>query len=179
MNEFFAEALTLDIEESGEMDKRIHLYAKNLGRIAAKAKSARKVTSKLACQLEPLNLIRTRLIEKNGFQIVDAVVFKKFHKSFAAVRFARFLKEMTPEFQPDKKLWLAAKKSFEDLKTGGFSYVPVLEALGFAPAFAECAGCSSPVRASGETNYFFPKEQIFLCGRCGLKAPRDELILIR
>lgn len=179
MNEFFVEALTLDIEESGEMDKRIHLYAKNLGRIAAKAKSARKITSKLACQLEPLNLIRARLIEKNGFQIVDAVVFKKFHKSFAAVRFARFLKEMTPELQPDKKLWLAAKKSFEDLKAGGFSYAPVLEALGFAPVFAECAGCLRTARASGGTNYFFPKEQIFLCGRCGLKAPQDELILIR
>ena len=66
MQEHFTEALVLDKEILGELDYRVFLYTQQLGKIAAKVRSGRRITSKLAPHLEPLNFIQARLIEKNS-----------------------------------------------------------------------------------------------------------------
>ncbi|MDO8574288.1 MAG: recombination protein O N-terminal domain-containing protein, partial [bacterium] len=74
MNEYyFNEAIVLDREPSGETDNRFSIYAKGFGKIVARGKSTRKITSKLSGHLEPGNLVKVRLIEKNGLQVVDAL----------------------------------------------------------------------------------------------------------
>lgn len=174
MTEYFTKALVLGQENSGESDKSVCLYAEDLGKVVARAKSARKITSKLAGQLEPLNFIRVRLIEKNGFQIVDALSFRKIKVSLPALELLNFTSEMTIELQPDRKLWLLLRKTFQELAAGKkFSYKPFLDILGFSPKFAECGACGGKFPA-----YFFPKEQIFLCRKCGLKFPKAGLILV-
>ena len=174
MIEYFTKALVLDQENSGEFDKLIFLYTEDLGKVIAKAKSIRKITSKLASQLEPLNFVRVRLVEKNGFQIVDALAFNKIKATQIALELARFVKEMTFELQPDRKFWLLIRKSFQDLKNNKkFSYKPLLKALGFAPNFARCSVCGSKYVA-----YFSKSEQVFLCRRCALKIDKNDLVLI-
>ena len=61
---------------SKEIDAQIVLYTRDFGKVLAKAKSARKMTSKLNGHLQPLNFINARLIEKTPvgrFQVVDAL----------------------------------------------------------------------------------------------------------
>ncbi|MEK7451299.1 MAG: DNA repair protein RecO [Patescibacteria group bacterium] len=175
MNELSAEAIVLDCRESGEFDKIIFLYTQELGKVAAKAVSARKITSKLAGHLEPLNIVKIRLIQKNGgFKIADAIALRKIKRSFEALALAGFIKEMTFELASDKKLWLAIKKSFQELdKKKEAPYAPLLKILGFDPKFADCGICNGKHVA-----YFVKNETTFLCRRCAFKAPKNELILL-
>jgi len=162
MIEYFTNALVLDAEDSGEFDKLIVLYSKDLGKVVAKSRSVRKITSKLAGHLQPLNFTRIRLVEKNGFQITDALALEKIKPSKEALEILQFIKEMTFELQPDKHFWSVIKKIFENLKNNKkISYRPMLKALGFAPDFSRCHICHSKF-----VTYFSKSEQIFLCRRC-------------
>jgi len=193
MTEYFTEAIVLDRKESGEADCLLILYTQDLGKITAKAKSLRKITSKLNGHLQPLNLIKVRLIEKNampsgrqGFQAVDALsVNGRGLKKEMAV-FAKFLKvldfiqEMTFELHPDYRLWTAMKKLFNH--DGGKNieekiiYRGLLKILGFDPQFADCALCRKK-----EARFFLKEDHLFFCGNCGLniwKNRGDGVILI-
>ncbi len=175
MTEYFTDALVLDQEMSGEFDKIVYLYTKDFGKIAARAKSLRKITSKLAGHLEPLNFVKVRLVEKNGFQIVDALATVKFKKTTANLEACHFIKEMTFELQPDKKLWLVIKKNFKDFKGVKFSYKSLLEVLGFSSTFAKCQICNKKSIA-----YFLIPDTVFLCRSCAnnSKINKNELIYI-
>ena len=180
MKEYVTDALVLDTEDIGELDKIIYFYTSSLGKISARAKSIRKITSKLAGQLEPLSFVKIRLVEKNGVQVTDAILLRPIAMSSTAVALAQFIKVMTFEFQPDKKLWLLIKKSFEDIKSltvkdseKDFFHKPFLEVLGFAPEFASCHLCEDK-----KVSRFSPAEQLFFCNRCASKIPKNELVLI-
>jgi DNA repair protein RecO len=172
MNEYLTDAVVLDKENAGELDSLIYLYTKDLGKVVAKAKSSRKITSKLSGHLEPLNLVKVRLVEKNGFQAVDALALKKFSAKF--LRVAEFIKEMTFECQADLKLWLLIKKILAKPEIEEkIIYRSLLKALGFDPKFAECANCRKK-----EAYAFSPEEQKFLCRKCSMKIPKNEVIFI-
>jgi recombinational DNA repair protein (RecF pathway) len=167
MIEYFTSALVLDAEDVGELDKRVFLYTKELGKVGAKARSTRKITSKLSAYLEPFNFVKIRLIEKNGFQVVDALNFDKVEISPENSVFLQFIKEMTFEFQPDKQLWFYLRRK-------KFSYRQVLKILGFDPDFAVCQICGRKSVA-----YFSKTEQTFFCRQCAFKIPKNDLILLK
>jgi len=174
MIEYLTNALVLDIEDASESDKVVYLFTKDLGKVKVKAKSARKITSKLSGHLQPLNFVKVRLVEKNGFQITDALVLDRVKASSVALAVLDFIKEMTYELQPDKNLWTLIKKTFQNLKNNKkISYRPLIEALGFSPEFAGCDVCGSK-----KVVYFSKTEQVFLCEKCALKIDKNELILI-
>ena len=186
MNEYITDALVLDIEDSGDLDQLIYFYTPTLGKIRAKAKSIRKITSKLAGHLQPLSISKVRLVEKNGFQVVDAILIRQIEKSSEAIALLQFIKEMTFEGNQDKKLWLTLKKSFEDLKSRReagtpteasglkkFSFKPLLNVLGFATDYATCNVCKNK-----KVDYFSTKEHLFLCAKCIGKIPKNEVVLI-
>lgn len=162
----------LDEENTGELDKLVYLYTEDFGHVRAKAKSVRRITSKLAGHLQPLNFIKVRLVEKNGLQVVDALTSDRAPKIPNNLALLKFIKEMTFEFQKDRKIWLLLKKFLKN-PPQDFSYKPFLEALGFSPQFAHCTVCEN-----SDVAYFSKTEQVFLCRRHGLKIPRDEVILI-
>src|SRR3989338_9136209 len=117
MKEYFTEAFVLDIQEKGECDSLIIFYTRDFGKITAKAKSIKKIISKSAGHLQPLNFANIRLIEKNGFQIIDALTSESCVKlkinqdSFAKfLNIAKFIKDATFEYHPDYRFWLTIKK---------------------------------------------------------------------
>ena len=189
MNEYFTEALVLDKKNLGDMDTLAYLYAKNLGKTIAKAKSSRKITSKLGGHLEPLNLIKARLVGRRAlpgsgqtFQIVDAITLERplVNQPLPIVvkflSFFNFIKEMTFENQPDLPLWSAILKHLKnptaDEKT---IYRSALKILGFDPEFTFCSKCKIK-----NVDFFLKEEQIFLCRKCVLtsKIKKDDIILI-
>lgn len=167
MKEFLTEALVLSVDDSAEFDKTVVLYTKELGKVSAKARGARKITSKLTGHLQPLDFTRVRLIGENSFQIADALAFKKMERSSESLAAVKFVQEMTPELQPDHDLWNLLKKGKK------FSNEEILGVLGFDPAFSECGACKVK-----KPEFFSKTEQIFLCKRCASKAPKNEIVLI-
>lgn len=174
MTEYLTNALVLDVEDFGEADKVVYLFTKELGKVRAKVKSARKITSKLSGHLQPLNFVKIRLTEKNGFQITDALTLDRVKPSAISLAVLDFIKVMTCELQADKSLWQLIKKTFGSLKNNkGISYRPFLESFGFDPKFSQCGACESKNPA-----FFSKTEQVFLCHKCALKIDKNELILI-
>lgn len=181
MTEHFTEALVINKRDGGEADSLITLYTKDLGKVIARAKGAKRIVSKLNAHLEPLNFISVRLIEGRGFQIADALIVDRRpllkntpEDLLKSLKLIQFINEMTVELQPDHNFWLATKKAMSGpLNDEKNLYRHLLKILGFDPEFAVCFSCrKKPVK------YFFKEDQAFFCGQCIRKIPKDELVLI-
>jgi len=155
MKEYFTEAIVLDKEPSGEYDVRVHLYTKELGRVVAKATSARKITSKLNAHLEPLNLVDVRMVNKNSFQIVDALRKNKISPNFLNI--VKATKELTAENDFDYSLWTVLTALIQKNQP---NMGVVLSVLGFDPKFANCEMCG------GDCHFFSLINQGFYCKNC-------------
>ena len=159
-NEYFTEAIVLDKEPAGEADSQVYLYTKELGRVTAKVISARKITSKLAGHLEPLNVIQVRLVQKNRFQVVDALRISTLPRTVAMLNALRLAKDLTGEGQADSELWNV-------LSGGRATGVTVLSALGFDSQYAMCENCGN-----GTPSHFIYQRLEYWCSSCFSKAGR-------
>ncbi len=163
MQEYVSDAVVCDVETNGDLDTRVTFFTKHFGKFAAKAKSARKITSKLAPHLQPGNLIRARFVEKGGLQVVDALKRKRLDvppHTLAA------LQALFGEWQPEHELWeLVTQKPF--------SWSAALRILGWDPDHAACGLCGS-----NETPFFKPAGQEFFCAACASQMKMSELLYI-
>lgn len=164
MYEWCLDAIVMDREDVGEADARLTLYTKEFGRISAKAKSIRKITSKLSAHLGVGDLARVRLVGKSEdaehLQLVDGLRTKKLHFQADVLP---FLKDITFAHESDERLW-------ELLARGGGNKQAILAALGLDPALAWCTHCMNrPV------NYFLTANHSFACHGCILKVGRNEV----
>ena len=156
MQEYVTEAVVLDTVPSAELDVRVSLFTKKFGKLVARAKSVKKITSKLAGHLEPGNIIKIRLVEKKGLQLVDALKEREV-QSLSNSR----------ELESDE---------------GGHTMSPpdlyllnqILHEAERDPAAADCvrAGCTGTPAA------FHIKTQEFYCSACASKVRRNEVILL-
>ncbi len=151
MQEYVTEAIVLRKQAVGDCDFRYALFTRRFGKMVAKAKSARKIASKLAGHLEPGNIVRARLIERNGLLIADALKETRLGVSLADLS---FLSDLLPEREAEPDLWAACA-------AGKFARRDILRALGWDPDYAACATCDS------RAIYFFNvSSQDFFCRRC-------------
>lgn len=162
MREYITDAVVLHKEPNGDFDHRIILFTKQFGKLAAKSKSARKITSKLSGHLEPGTLAAVRLVEKNNLQVVDALKKSKLKTSLADLH---FLGKLLADAEPEPHIW-------EALANGTFSWKETLRTLGWDPASASCNACMN--RAS----VFHVATQEFFCANCPSKAPQEELLYV-
>lgn len=159
MQEVVTKAFILSWISQGEGDSRVTLYTEVLGKVIAKARSVRKIDSKLAGHLEPLMLSQVRLVQKKGYQIVDALGIKSF-KTDDAKKLTEMLSALgminvlTNEEEPDQDLW-------QLLEAGKIISKEILKVLGFDPEHASCGECrnSSP-------KHFLIKQMYYVCGPC-------------
>ena len=181
----------LDAVPSAELDVRVSLFTKKFGKLVARAKSVKKITSKLAGHLEPGNVVKIRLVEKKGLQLVDALKEKEVSINPPDLY---LLNQILHEAEPDHELW--------ELLTGGaFRWHEALRILGWDPAAADCAGphtkrastpsaqdahnarsgvgVGHPSTSSGnKVTAFHIKTQEFYCSACASKVRRNEVILL-
>ncbi len=163
MQEYFSEAIVLDREPVRDLDDRFSLFTKKFGKLVAKAKSSRKITSKLSGHLEPGSLVLVRFIEKGGLQLVDALKFSRTTHSPADLYRLHML---LAESEPDQRMWqLVISKQFD--------WIRALKLLGWDPNGAACALCdATPAHA------FHIPSQEFFCANCSSKSFKNELIYI-
>ena len=119
--------LVLSKRETGESDAIYSFYTKELGRVNALAKGAKKITSKLAGHLEPLSLSKVRIVEKKNLHIADALLLNNFknirsnRQTFKeALLLLKFVEENTFEFQPYELLWRTFNQSLRNLEQAAF-----------------------------------------------------------
>lgn len=160
MNEYVSDAIVLEKEPQGELDERVAVFARTLGKFSAKVKSSRKITSKLSPHLEPGNFIRVRMIEKGNMQIVDAL---KQHKISGPPDFFYLLGRVLADGEPDENLW-------STLISGEKNWKKILGILGWDPEHASCEHCGR-----GEVFAFHVASQNFFCGPCSNRS-RGEMI---
>jgi len=178
MQEYLTDAVVLTREPNGDMDSRFSVFTKRYGKFTAKAKSARKITSKLSGHLEPGSISSLRIVEKNGLQIVDAL---KKNKIAANPRDLCLLSGLLADSEPDLGLWnlicggVSAPRRDIGAAAGAaeFHWRRILKILGWDPAHAACAICgkSDPAVFDAEALEFF-------CASCSSKLPQDKLIYI-
>lgn len=156
MQEYVTNAVSLRKYPQGDLDGRYTLFTERFGKLTGKAKSSRKITSKLAPHLEPGTVLRTRFIEAHGTQIIDAL--KEGSTGLSLVDLG-LLSMLLPEGQPEPELWRMIVEE-------RFSWTTALAVLGWDPTDAVCAQCG--VRAG---IYFYVTRQEFFCDRCIGKLP--------
>jgi recombinational DNA repair protein (RecF pathway) len=166
MQEYVTDAIVLKKDPLGDLDGRYTLFTKRFGRIMAKAKSSRKITSKLAPHLEPGIVAKVRFIETKGAQLIDAL---KSGQVTLPLGDLHFLSQLLPDAEPEPALW--------ELLTGeSFSWATALAILGWDPAHAECVTCGAR-----QPSYFYIARQEFYCrthGGAASKAHRDAVLSI-
>jgi recombinational DNA repair protein (RecF pathway) len=163
MQEYVSEAIVLEKQPLGDCDNRYALFTRRFGKMVAKAKSARKITSKLAGHLEPGNVVRVRLIEKNGLQIADAL---KETRLEVALEDLFLLSGLLPDGEAEPALWA-------NCRAGIFAWRDILRVLGWDPEYATCAACGS-----SEISSFYIHSQEFFCRRCASKSGRNGIPLL-
>ncbi|MEK7608432.1 MAG: recombination protein O N-terminal domain-containing protein [Patescibacteria group bacterium] len=163
MREYVTDAIVLDREPSGERDFRVVLFTKLFGKIDARAKSARNITSKLSSHLNPGAVVRVRVVEKKNRHIVDAIREGTVVSSPTSLH--RLL-GLLPDEVPEIELW-------DMLLSGAPRWSDVLTALGWGPKSAECELCTST-----DHLLFHPRTQKFFCINCASKLPLKEVLYI-
>src|SRR3989344_1742953 len=137
MREYLSEAVVLRLEPQGVQDGRAYLFTKKFGKLTARVKSLRKITSKLAGHLQVGHTARVRLIEKRGLQLTDAL---KTGRVGAPPPALLVLEKILAEAGPDKEVW-------QILQAEQFSWLRMLRVLGWDPTRAVCGICRRPPQA--------------------------------
>ena len=163
MEEYVTDALVLTKAPMGERDGRYTLFAERFGKLAAKVKSSRAITSKLAGHLEPGSFVTVRFLDMGSFQVVDAL--KSGKADIAPADLAR-LRDLLPDLQAEPDLW-------QLLVRGTFSWNGVLRTLGWDPRGACCALCGR------SAEYFSGARQEFFCGSCVSKMGGNRVSYIK
>jgi recombinational DNA repair protein (RecF pathway) len=163
MQEYVTDAIVLKKDPLGDLDGRYTLFTKRFGKMLGKAKSSRKITSKLAPHLEPGILAKVRFVEAKGTQLIDAL--KSGHVALPLADL-HFLAQLLPDADPEPALW--------ELLTGQtFTWHEALAILGWDPEGAECVACGER-----HPSYFFIARQEFYCRTHASKARKDAVISI-
>jgi len=163
MHEYFSEALVLDREPYRDLDDRFSLFTKRFGKLVAKAKSSRKITSKLSGHLQPGNIVYARFVERGGLQLVDALKIARLERNPNDLHSLHLL---LSESEADPRLW-------NTLITRDFNWPELLKVLGWDPSEAVCALCGGmPARS------FHIASQEFFCRPCSSKSVQNTLIYL-
>lgn len=182
MKELFTRAWVLERTPLSEADEQVLLYTEEFGTIKARAKSIRKITSKVSSQLQPLSFSRVRLIRRNGnegrYAILDALrddTLPRFRPEESAhlLPIAQLIASMAYEWEVDGELWKYLEDIVRNPKPLKHMQRDILAFLGFDAEHASCMVCGSkPVKA------FYARRHEFVCESCASKMPQSEILLI-
>jgi recombinational DNA repair protein (RecF pathway) len=163
MQEYLTKAVVLQKDLRNNADARYYFFTERFGKIAARAKSSRKIVSKLAGHLEPGTVAALRIIEIHGAQVVDALKITRVGIPLSELS---VLNNLLAEWEPDAALW-------QELGQERFSWERVLAVLGWDPQGAQCVLCgTTPAR-----HFHLPRQEFF-CVSCASNFRKNEILLV-
>ena len=177
-------AITLKSRKWGEADRIVTLYARQLGKIRAVARGARRLKSRMGAALEPLTLCELNLFEKSGDSLyrvsqVDLIEpFVRFREDLtlmaAAARMANVVGAVTPDGDPDPDLFDTLEQGLRSVVTSDdqaltalLFQIRLLGLTGFRPQTDHCAACGKS-REIHEPQ-FSPASGGLVCATCAAR----------
>ena len=173
------EAIVLRHFPLGEADYILALYSRQLGKINAVAKGARRVKSKMGGHVEPLMHTSFLLAEGNNdlFTVNQAELLEGFRpiredieRLELALHIAELMEAMTPTYQENEPLFHLLRDSLTTLSDGDHSSLMtyfrlhLLELSGFCPELYLCVECNSKIQPTAHK--FSPDRGGTLCILC-------------
>lgn len=177
-------AIVLRQRRLGDADKIITLYSANFGKLDAVAKGVRRITSRLAGHVEPLNHGSYLLAHGRNLDIVtQAQTIETFQplrdnldRLSRAFYAAELLDKATEERAENFALYRLLLDTLRRLTQGGdldlalrFYEMALLDQLGYRPQLDHCVVCRGPLGAEG--NKWAPGLGGAVCASC---KPEEE-----
>lgn len=177
------QAIVLRRRPLGEADKVLTLFTREMGKISAIAKGARKPTSKLAGATETCVQARFHLAQGKTFWIVTQASVERararLHRllvnATAAIYACELVDRLPEEGVPDEHLFALLAGVLDELETSEHPMWTLclfenalMHQQGYTPVLDICARCGSPV--DGEQIAFQPEAGGALCASCARMA---------
>ena len=174
-----AVALVLRSVDYGEADRIVTFYTRELGKVAAFARAARKSQKRFGGALEPFNRLAIRYRDRRGelLSLASAVVDRarpgvttELERIHRASYVTELVTEATREREPHAELFDLLDAGLEVIATadtaGGWLAAFELKLLALAGYRPDLAGCASCGDAGADRYRFVPDRGILLCARC-------------
>lgn len=175
------EAVVLRHTDWGEADRLLVLYTRELGKVRAIAKGARKMRSRKAGHLQPFTRVVLLLAKgrdlwivtqaemQDSFQPLRENLLKTAYVSYVVEILDRFIYE-EGESQGIYRLLVRTLKRISEEEDAYLAVryfeIRMLDFLGFRPDLFHCVSCGKEIQP--EDQYFSALEGGIRCGSCGL-----------
>lgn len=187
MRTYSASGIVLRRIDLGEKDRILTIYTKELGKLSAVAKGARRPGSKLSGASEPFTY--SRMLLSTGRDL-DVLTQAEIRESFpnakgdiTSVAYAVYLLELVSHFTDERQ---ANQELFDTLLscmyvlesgtnpeiTARYFELALLSLLGYEPHFDACLRCKRPIGRAKVA--FSPALGGIICERCGT-PPSDAI----
>jgi len=147
----------------GEADRLLSIFTEDLGKIKVVAKGSRRIKSKMAPHIEPLNIISLQLVEGKTFYILtDAERVGEPHsftKDMDIYRTASYICELVDlsfqEKEPNKAIFLLLTEAIHILsgltpdkreQLARYFEMELLISLGYKPDYHLCKKCQEAIK---------------------------------
>jgi DNA repair protein RecO (recombination protein O) len=189
---FRVDAVVLRHSDYGEADRLLTLYTRQLGKVRAIAKGARKIASRKAGHIEPFTHVRLQLSKGRDMLILtqaDTVdAYLPLREDLILTSQASYVMELLDRFTYEDEtensaifrlltdtLSRLASKSDVWLVTRYYE-MRLLDHVGFRPQLFKCANCGREIKA--EDQFFSFSAGGVICPRCGQGLPNVKSISV-
>jgi DNA repair protein RecO (recombination protein O) len=177
--EWIVQGLVLRRWSAQEADKWISLLTPDYGKLRLRVRGAQKLGSRMGMLSEPLNILRTRVIQGRQQQLmVQPQMVATFvrvrgdlERLSAALALLELLDRWLPEAHAEPQVYTTALAGLNALERGqdtatimGWALWRLLYLLGYSPALDACARCRA-TDCEGEW-VLEPQEGHLLCAAC-------------
>jgi DNA repair protein RecO (recombination protein O) len=181
---FRVEAIVLRHSDWGEADRLIGLYTREMGKVRAIAKGARKLRSRKAGHLEPFTRLSLLLARGRDMLLITQAETINAHlpiqDDLILIGYASYIIELLDRFTyeegENRALYRLLSETLDRLSSDPepalvvhYYEIRLLDLLGFRPHLFHCARCNREIRA--EDQYFSAEEGGVLCPNCGRGTP--------
>ena len=181
MPQFRTQGIVLRARDLGEHDRLVMLYTRDLGRVHAVARGARRLRSRFGGALELFTWGEAIGFEHPGRDLLRLDQFD-IRRSFRGLRedlerlgqgarIVEAISRLTAERDPQPACCALLLRALRALETGPAARVPLafalrlLDVLGHRPSLDRCVGCARVVGA--EVDAFDPSRGGVVCRACG------------
>jgi len=183
---YTVEAFVVHRRDLGETDKLIVLFTREMGRLTAIARGARKPGSPLAGSTDALCFAKFHLSKGRQFEYVTqaqplrtfAHVRGDLIRTACALELAEIIERAMGDQQPNEAVYDLALLTMELLDgasdpaaVSAWSEMHLMRVLGYRPRLDDCASCNQPLPPRAA---FSPGAGGFLCRPCA-ETKRDAL----
>ncbi len=181
---FRVEAIVLRHSDWGEADRLLGLYTREIGKVRAIAKGARKPRSRKAGHLEPFTRVSLLLARGRDMLIITQAetidAYTPLREDLLLVGYASYVIELLDRFTyeegENRPLYKLLADTLERLAAQlnpnlavRYYEIRLLDLLGFRPQLFNCVRCGREIIP--EDQYFSAEIGGVLCPRCGRETP--------